>query len=568
LVDSARPDLQDAAARADGQQVHRSIRGLTALVLTVALVAGSALAAGATTLTGPDVSSWNHPGGASINWNSVRAAGHTFAFVKATQGPSVSGGSFYTNPYYASDSAGARAAGLYVGAYDFAVPALPLTTAALQARAFVSVVGSLHGTTSLPPVLDLEQTGGLSSTNLRSWVQSWLTEAQRLTGRTPTIYTSPNFWKTTMGNTTAMSGYHLWLASWTSAKTPGVLPGGWSTWTMWQYTDVAKIAGITGSVDLNRYCCTSSNLAGLANGQNDKGASNPFGTFDGAVRAPGTITVDGWAIDPDTTAPLDVHVYVDGKQAGEGMTGVSRPDVATSYPGWGVDRGYEVTVSVAAGSHEVCVYGINQLVGTSNSKLGCRTVSVAPIGALQSLTPVPGGIRVQGWVSDPDSADPASVHVYVDDKYRVAATGTPRSFSVNIGAMSDGPHTFCVYGIDNQRLANSKIGCRTATVAGAPMGNLDSVVAAPGGAEVVGWAIDPDTTDPITVNLYVDGVWTVAVTADTARPDVGDKFVTSGPLHGLDEVLALTPGSHEICAYAINTGLGASNKRMGCKTVG
>ena len=427
----------------------------------------------------------------------MRAAGHTFAFVKATEGPSVPGGTFYTNPWYGADSQDAMAAGLYVGSYDFAEPALPLSTAALQARAFVSVVGSQHGRQQLPPVLDLEQTGGLSATNLRSWVQSWLTETQHLTGRTPMIYTGPNFWKTAMGNTSAMSGYHLWLASWTSAKTPGVLPGGWSTWTMWQYTDAAKVAGITGSVDLSRYCCTMSNLAGLADGSNDRGASNPFGNLDGTARAPGTLTVSGWAIDPDTNAPLTVHVYVDGKYATKGVTGVSRPDVAASYPGWGSDRGYSITVPVTAGTHTVCAYGINQLIGTSNSKLGCRTVSGDPVGALQSLTQVPGGVRVQGWVADPDSPDPTTAHIYVDGKMRASVTGGPRSFSVAIGAMADGPHTFCEYGVDSQHLVpNPKLGCLTFTVAGAPFGHLESVTAVDGGIEVSGWAIDPDTSAP------------------------------------------------------------------------
>jgi GH25 family lysozyme M1 (1,4-beta-N-acetylmuramidase) len=559
--------LQDAAARADGQQVHRALRVLSALFLTMGLVAGSSLSASAA--TGPDVSSWNHPGGASIDWHAVRAAGNSFAFVKATQGPSVSGGSFYTNPYYASDSAGATAAGLYVGAYDFAVPALPLSTAALQARAFVSVVGSLHGATQLPPVLDLEQTGGLSVTDLRSWTQSWLTEAQHLTGRTPMIYTSPNFWKTYLGNATSMSGYRLWLASWTSAKSPGTLPGGWSTWTMWQYTDAARVAGISGTVDLNRYCCTASNLAALADGRDDRAAGNPFGTLDGATRAPGTISVNGWAIDPDTTDPLTVHIYVDGKWAAKTTTGVSRPDVAAAYPGWGSDRGYAATVDVAAGTHTVCVYGINQDVGTSNSKLGCRTVSGRPIGGLTSLTQVPGGIQVQGWVQDPDSADPATAHIYVDGKWRAAVTGDPQSFTLSVGTMTDGSHTFCEYGIDSQGLdGNPKLGCLTATVSGAPFGNLDAVTAVDGGLRVVGWAIDPNTTAPIDVHLYVDGVWNSSITAGVDRPDVGTAFALSGPMHGIDDTLALPRGPHTVCAYAINTGLGASNTRLGCKSAG
>src|SRR5215475_3414013 len=54
-------------------------------------------------LTGPDVSSWNHPNGAPISWGQVAAAGNSFAFVKATEGPTTVGGSFYTNPYFAGD---------------------------------------------------------------------------------------------------------------------------------------------------------------------------------------------------------------------------------------------------------------------------------------------------------------------------------------------------------------------------------------------------------------------------------------------------------------------------------
>jgi len=547
--------------------VCRTTRVLTTLLATIALIGGTALSASA--LTGPDVSSWNHPGGASINWRAVRAAGQNFAFVKATQGPSVPGGSFYTNPYYAGDSAGAAAAGLYVGSYDFAVPALPLSTAALQARAFVSVTGSLHGSMQLPPVLDLEQTGGLSAANLRAWVQSWLTEAQHLTGRTPMIYTSPNFWKTALGNTTAMAGYHLWLASWTSASTPGALPGGWSTWTMWQYTDAAAVAGISGTVDLNKYCCTMSNLVALAHGIDDRAAGNPFGNLDGATRAPGTITVSGWAIDPDTTDPLTVHVYVDGHWAALGTTGVSRPDVAAAYPGWGSDRGYSITVPVAAGTHTVCAYGINQLTGTSNSKLGCRTVSGAPIGALESLTPIAGGVLVQGWVQDPDSADPATAHISVDGAWRAEVTGAPQSFSVAIGSLVDGPHTFCAYGIDSQHLdPDPKLGCLTVTVAGAPYGHYEAAVAVAGGVEVSGWAIDPDTAAPIAVHVYVDGVWNRALTAGTDRPDVGAAFPQSGSLHGFDQVLSLDPGPHTVCLYAINTGLGASNTKLGCRSAG
>src|SRR5512135_2931413 len=35
---------------------------------------------------GPDVSGWQHPAGAAINWAKVRAAGASFAFVKVSEG--------------------------------------------------------------------------------------------------------------------------------------------------------------------------------------------------------------------------------------------------------------------------------------------------------------------------------------------------------------------------------------------------------------------------------------------------------------------------------------------------
>ena len=65
---------------------------------------------------GVDISSWQHPSGAAIDWSQVAASGIRFAAVKATEG------AYYPNPYALSDLAGAKAAGLSAVAYAFAVP--------------------------------------------------------------------------------------------------------------------------------------------------------------------------------------------------------------------------------------------------------------------------------------------------------------------------------------------------------------------------------------------------------------------------------------------------------------
>ncbi|MFC5289920.1 GH25 family lysozyme [Actinokineospora guangxiensis] len=70
--------------------------------------------------TGVDVSTWQ----AGIDFGQVRAAGHTFAIVKAGGSPPAEGP--YTSPHYANQVAGARSAGLRVGHYwvsgDFSTP--------------------------------------------------------------------------------------------------------------------------------------------------------------------------------------------------------------------------------------------------------------------------------------------------------------------------------------------------------------------------------------------------------------------------------------------------------------
>ena len=162
-------------------------------------------------INGPDVSSWQHPGGAAIDWAAVRAAGQPFAFVKATEDTT------YANPYFATDWAAIKAAGMFRGSYHFARPASPAVD---QANYFISRAGPSRQPGDLPPVLDLEDTGGLPPPALVAWTQAFLSRVQALTGRAPMIYISPNFWVNAMGDSHAFTSYPLWIARWTSAATP------------------------------------------------------------------------------------------------------------------------------------------------------------------------------------------------------------------------------------------------------------------------------------------------------------------------------------------------------------
>ncbi|MGW0252289.1 glycoside hydrolase family 25 protein [Nocardia goodfellowii] len=204
---------------------------------------------------GPDVSSWQHPNKMLIDWFAVRRSGYEFAMVKATEGLN------YVNPHFVSDSVLMRMAGVARGTYHYAHPELPPEA---QAALYSTVVLGQNGPLDLPPVLDLETTGGLSPDQLIDWTQRYLNTVQAMTGRVPIIYTYPNFWKTAMADTNRFTRYPLWIADYRGNPEPEV-PGGWPAWTFWQTTDSGVIPGIPAPVDLNVYSGTQGDLAHFAN---------------------------------------------------------------------------------------------------------------------------------------------------------------------------------------------------------------------------------------------------------------------------------------------------------------
>lgn len=212
----------------------------------------------AKSIWGVDVSSYQHPGGAGINWVAARKQGAKFAFIK------VSEGSSYVNPWGMSDIRAARAAGLYVAPYHFGRPRLPLSTAASDARRFAAQIGNVKQAGYLPPVLDLEVTGGLSAAHITAWAHSFLATLQAATGRVPVVYSGGWFWRGYMGNPAGFGGYPLWAAQYTPKSIGPNLFGSWSYSTFWQYTDAALVSGIRGRVDASWFHGSQSQLNSFA----------------------------------------------------------------------------------------------------------------------------------------------------------------------------------------------------------------------------------------------------------------------------------------------------------------
>ena len=207
--------------------------------------------AGATVLEGIDVSHWQ----GTINWTKVAAAGKKFAIIKATDGQVQADGSLYIDPLYATNHSQAKAAGLWTGAYHYARPSTNAGDAVAEADHFASVMNL--GAGDLIPALDLEESGGMSIVALQTWVTKFVDEVYAKIGMRPMIYTSPSFWKNSMGDTRKLAdaGYKtLWIAHWgVSAPTVPAQNWGGHGWTFWQYTSDGAVSGIAGRVDLDRF---------------------------------------------------------------------------------------------------------------------------------------------------------------------------------------------------------------------------------------------------------------------------------------------------------------------------
>lgn len=306
-----------------------------------------------------------------------------------------------------------------------------------------------------------------------------------------------------------------------------------------------------------------------------------LGSVDGAAAAPGGLRVKGWTIARGTTAPLDVHVVVDGTLTAIGRADAVRPDIDAAFPTYGPSHGYDLRLSVAPGARTVCVYGINNGDGR-NYLIGCRgaTAGGSPVGTLDGASRVPGGLAVQGWSLDPDTADPIAVDLYAGGQMlgRVRADasrpdihaaypdyGPAHGYAVEVPAPSaSGSTSVCAFSINvGSGGSNPSLGCRTVRVLHDPYGSLDQV----SGAQVRGWALDEDVASAIAVDVYVDGVWSARQLADASRPDVGASFSRWGANHGFAVTLGFTPTpGARVCAYALNASTGTSNSSLGCRS--
>ena len=225
------------------------------------------ICAAGTTTKGVDVSYHN----GTINWSQVKSAGYEFAFVR------ISDGASFHDPKFATNYAGAKAAGLVRGIYQFFRPTQDV---AAQADMVIAAVGTRQPG-DLPPVIDVEADGGLAPSTVAARVRTWVDRVKAATGVDPIVYTGKYFWRDEVGGPTSFANNPLWIAAYTTLCPDLTAP--WDTWAFWQHSDSGSVPGLSGAVDLDRFNGSVDELRALAGGSGGGGGGTgvcPSATMD------------------------------------------------------------------------------------------------------------------------------------------------------------------------------------------------------------------------------------------------------------------------------------------------
>ena len=186
-------------------------------------------------LKGIDVSEWQ----GTIDWRKVAKDGVQFAVIHAGYGRELS----QKDKYFERNYAGARAAGIKVGAFWYSY-ADSVVRAEQEARTCLKVLDGKH--LDLPVFFDQEYEPGILklSTKTRTDIVLKFLETIKAAGRPCGLYSSTDF-ITTKLQANRLTAYPLWIAEYGSK-----LHYTGKVWA-WQYTDKGRVAGIKGRVDMD-----------------------------------------------------------------------------------------------------------------------------------------------------------------------------------------------------------------------------------------------------------------------------------------------------------------------------
>lgn len=218
-------------------------------------------------------------------------------------------------------------------------------------------------------------------------------------------------------------------------------------------------------------------------------------------------------------------------------------------------------------------------------------VSHDPRGTVEYAGWNGSSVTMAGWAFDPDSTA-SSEQIFVrtgslvtspliaitrttilrTDVNAVFHIGGYHGWKVNFLSAS-GPREFCAFAVNIGLGSTRLIGCRFVAVPYVPEGHLDAASISGGAVTMSGWALDRDALlSAVRIQVFEASATSnfVALLNTTSttylRADVNQVLHVVGN-HGWRTTFTLSGGIHKMCAYALNVGLTAPNKLLGCTSL-
>jgi GH25 family lysozyme M1 (1,4-beta-N-acetylmuramidase) len=190
-------------------------------------------------ISGIDVSAFQ----GQINWSSVATGGALFAYIRASEQANI------PDQFFAANYQGAKANGLFAGAYHRARP--ELSSGRSQADYFLDQAQYVEDGRTLPPMLDIEWPRAnwpgldacynMTPAQMTAWIRDFVNRVRERTGKPTMIYTNTNWWRPCTNNDPSFGSNPLFISGYLASPPP--LPAGWTTWTLWQYSDSGALPG-------------------------------------------------------------------------------------------------------------------------------------------------------------------------------------------------------------------------------------------------------------------------------------------------------------------------------------
>jgi GH25 family lysozyme M1 (1,4-beta-N-acetylmuramidase) len=188
---------------------------------------------------GIDVSRWQ----GDIDWKAVKDDGITFAMIRAGYGKAT------PDNMLAANVEGCEENIIPYGFYHYTY-AKNTDEARIEANYFVSRIKDYSP--RLPVVLDIEESfyNKMSNKEIAAIIDTFM-EVMKANGYNTAVYSNAYFFTNNTDIDNICSNYPVWIASWGDKEKLNAFYDG--DYYMWQYSEVGKVNGINGNVDLNYY---------------------------------------------------------------------------------------------------------------------------------------------------------------------------------------------------------------------------------------------------------------------------------------------------------------------------